>query len=136
MHSLISTIVQVNIGRKAWHICHRSKDSPVNLELPELLWVHLNIEVWGLAASDWMRVAWVVTSLACLRMYRASPIDMTPSSFSINRTSIWRLSIVSFLSANFVTWVLAELLDKPASLKKRSQSSGVINPVGSTMSNL
>ena len=35
-------------------------------------------------------------SLACLKRHSASPINMTPNSFSIDRSSIWRLSIVSF----------------------------------------
>ena len=47
LHSLINTIVQVNIGVRVWHIRHLSKDVPVNLELPELLRGHLKIEVGG-----------------------------------------------------------------------------------------
>ena len=39
------TIVQVNIGLRAWHICHLSKDVPVNSELPGLLRGHIKIEV-------------------------------------------------------------------------------------------
>ena len=87
----------------------------------------------GLAASAWMQVDWAVASLSCLRMHRASPISVTPSSFSIEWSSIWRLSIVSFLSANFVAWLLEEPVDIPASIKKYSQTSGVIDPVRSTM---
>ena len=89
-----------------------------------------------LAASAWTRVAWVVASLACLMIYRASAINMTPSSFSIDWSSIWRLSIVSFLSANFVAWVFAELVDMPISMKKHSQSSDLMNPVCSAILNL
>ena len=69
-------------------------------------------------------------------MHRASPINMAPSSFSIDQSSIWRLSIIIFSSTNFVLWVFAELVDIPASMKKHSQSLGVMNPVRSAMSNL
>ena len=43
--SLVSTIVQVNIDSRAWHIRDLSKDVSVNSELPELLRGHLKIEV-------------------------------------------------------------------------------------------
>ena len=89
-------------------------------------------QVVVLFASSWTQVAWVVASL---RMHRASPINMTPSSFSIDRSSSWRLSIVSFSSANFVAWVFAESVDMPALMKKRPLSSDVMSPARSARSN-
>ena len=47
LHSLISTIVEVNIGLRAWPIHHLSKDVPISSELPEVLQGHLRIEVAG-----------------------------------------------------------------------------------------
>ena len=38
-----------------------------------------------MAATPWTWIAWMVASLACLRMHRASPINLTPRSFSIDR---------------------------------------------------
>ena len=113
-------------------LSYEIKDVPVNSELPGLFQGHIKIG-WG----AWLpvpetRVAWMVASLACLRCTGLFPINMTPSSFSIDRSSIWRFSIISCLSANFVAWVLAKSVDIPASMKKRSLSLGIINPIRSS----
>ena len=71
-------------------------------------------------------------SFFCLKMHWASPIDVTPSSFYIDRSSTCKLSLI-FLSTNVGAWILAESVEIPALMRYHSQSSGFINPVHSAI---
>ena len=71
-------------------------------------------------------VAFDCATLLILRIERASPITVTPSSVSILRSSISKVDIVSFSWANFSAYTLADSESTPASVKMIFHSAASI----------